>query len=39
MNRNNTRVIEIRAGLGGEDARRFVVELAEAYLKTAFRLG
>jgi protein subunit release factor A len=37
--KNAVRIVEIRAGNGGEDARRFAVELAEAYLKTAFRLG
>lgn len=30
-----TRILEIRAGEGGEDARIFVAELATAYLKLA----
>lgn len=33
------RVIEIRAGEGGADARQFVTELATAYLKLATRKG
>jgi len=33
------RVIEIRSGEGGEDAKIFVAELACAYLKLATRKG
>lgn len=33
------RTIEIRAGEGGEDARRFVAELAVAYQALARRYG
>jgi protein subunit release factor A len=34
---NEKRILEIRAGAGGEDARLFVAELAQAYLKLAER--
>jgi protein subunit release factor A len=30
-----TRILEIRAGEGGEDARIFVAEIATAYLRLA----
>ena len=33
------RKIEIRAGEGGEDARIFVGQLANAYLKLSSKLG
>lgn len=33
------RTLEIRAGEGGADARRFVGELAQAYLRLADRFG
>lgn len=33
------RIIEIRAGEGGDDARLFVVELANAYLSLARAKG
>lgn len=33
------RTLEIRAGEGGEDARIFVAELAQAYQKLAARNG
>lgn len=34
-----TKIIEIRAGEGGEDARIFVGQLATAYLRLANKLG
>ena len=34
-----SRTIEIRAGEGGEDARLFVAELAQAYVKLAAAHG
>lgn len=33
------RTIEIRAGEGGEDARLFVAELAQCYIKLASTFG
>jgi len=33
------RTLEIRAGEGGDDAKLFVAQLAEAYLKLATRKG
>ena len=33
--RQSTRLVEIRAGEGGADARIFVAELASAYLRLA----
>lgn len=33
------RTVEIRAGEGGEDARLFVAELAQAYIRLAHRKG
>lgn len=33
------RIVEIRAGEGGTDARLFVAQLAEAYLRLATRKG
>jgi len=33
------RVMELRAGEGGADARQFVVELADAYLRLAAKKG
>jgi protein subunit release factor A len=35
LGRHPTRVVEIRAGEGGADARIFVAELAIAYLRFA----
>ena len=35
--KNQTRTLEIRAAEGGEDARIFVAELANAYLLLASR--
>lgn len=35
----DTVIIEIRAGEGGEDARQFVAELANAYSYLATRRG
>ena len=34
-----SRTLEIRAAEGGEDARLFVAELAQAYLKLSTRKG
>lgn len=36
---NHQRVIELRAGEGGADSRRFVAELADAYLRLSTRKG
>lgn len=33
------RILEIRAGEGGTDARLFVAQLAEAYLRLSTRKG
>jgi len=33
------RIIEIRAGEGGDDAKLFTVDLAQAYLKFLTRVG
>ncbi len=33
----SSRIIEIRAGEGGDDSRQFVAELATAYLRLAER--
>ena len=37
--KTSIRILEIRAGTGGLDARLFVTELAHIYLKTANALG
>lgn len=34
-----SRIVEIRAGEGGEDARLFAAELAQSYLRLADRKG
>lgn len=39
MSNIEKRIVEIRAGEGGEDARLFAAELAQAYLRLADRKG
>lgn len=39
MSQNDKRILEIRAAEGGEDARLFAAELAQAYIRLANREG